>query len=66
MKIDGMKWLVFYTILRPLIKRNYALRAKGLLPDEWYWADSLALGWGYTVDNRPPKRHSTHQKSRTP
>lgn len=38
---------LFYLVLRPLIVRNYRLRAEGKLPDEWYWADRLAchLGW---------------------
>jgi hypothetical protein len=37
---------IFWMILRPLILRNYAMRAQGLLADEWYWADRLALSWG--------------------
>lgn len=44
-----MRWLIFYHVLRPLIKRNYRMREAGLLPDEWYWADRLALSWGYTL-----------------
>lgn len=46
-----MKWLVFVLWLRPLIKRNYKMRAAGVLPDEWYWADELAFDWGYIVTN---------------
>lgn len=42
--------LYFKTVLRPLILRNYRLRAEGKLPDEWYWADSLAVSWGFYVD----------------
>lgn len=42
-----MRWLAFHLILRPLILWNYWMRAKGKLPDEWYWADRLALEWGY-------------------
>jgi hypothetical protein len=42
-----MKRIIFETILRPLICRNYRLRAEGLLPDEWYWADRLAVHWGF-------------------
>ena len=41
--------LIFYLILRPLIVRNYRLRGIGILQDEWYWADALALHFGYFV-----------------
>ena len=34
------------SLLRPLIRENYILRREGLLPDEWYWADVLALELG--------------------
>jgi hypothetical protein len=40
---------IFAAFLRPLIVRNYRLRAKGALPDEWYWADRLAFSWGMAV-----------------
>jgi hypothetical protein len=43
------RWLVFVVALRPLILRNCGLREAGLLPDEWYWADLMALRWGFTV-----------------
>jgi len=36
-------------ILSFFVMRNYSLRKKGLLPDEWYWADSIILKWGYVV-----------------
>jgi hypothetical protein len=36
-------------VLSLLIMRNYSLRKKGLLPDKWYWADSVILKWGYVV-----------------
>ena len=39
----------FALMLAPLVKRNYRLRAQGLLPDEWYWADMLLLKIGYYV-----------------
>jgi len=42
-------WPVFILILRPLIKRNYRLRTEGKLPDEWYWADTLAVNYGFFV-----------------
>lgn len=44
-----MRWLIFALVLRPLIRRNYRLRQAGLSPDEWYWADRLAVSWGYFV-----------------
>ena len=40
---------VFHLLLKPLIKRNYKLRKAGLAPDEWYWADALAVRYGYFV-----------------
>ena len=55
---EKMKWLISQLILKPLIKRNYTLRAKGLLPDEWYWADTIAYRWGHTIPARSPgNRH---------
>lgn len=44
-----MKYLAFHLLLKPLIRRNYKLRAAGVLPDQWYWADKLACKWGYSV-----------------
>lgn len=44
-----LMFFYFHLILKPLIKRNYKLRAKGILPDEWYWADLLAVEHGYYV-----------------
>lgn len=44
-----MRYLVWVTVLRPLIMRDYLLRAEGKRPDEWHWADELALSWGYAV-----------------
>lgn len=46
-----MKFLFFHIFLKPLIKRNYRSRMRGR-PDEWYWADSLAVKWGYFVLER--------------
>ena len=34
-----------------LVLRNYSLRERCLLPDEWYWADELLLSWGYAVSS---------------
>lgn len=45
-----MRWLVFHAVLKPLIRRNYHARAAGALPDQWYWADDLAMRWGYYLD----------------
>jgi len=47
-----MRFVVFHLVLKPLIKRNYRLRAEGKLPDEWYWADLMAARWGYFVHNK--------------
>ena len=41
---------IFETDLLPLIKENYALRKKGLLPDEMFWADEEGLALGYVYD----------------
>jgi len=40
------RW-IYRLILRPLIKRNYAMRARGAAPDVLYWADRLAVSWGH-------------------
>ena len=48
-----LRQLIFAAFLHPLIERNYRLRAAGKLPDEWYWADQLGFGWGYTIDEPP-------------
>jgi hypothetical protein len=42
-----MKKLVYLAILRPLILRNYRLRAQGRVGDRWYWADLLAMRLGF-------------------
>lgn len=42
--------LVYRIILLPLIRRDLQLRAKGLRPDQWYWADVLAMRWGFFTD----------------
>lgn len=46
-----LRALIFIVVLRPLIRRNYRLRYEGRLPDRWYWADLVALRWGYFVEN---------------
>ena len=45
-----MRHLIYRAILHPLIMRNYAKRARGEAPDEWYWADSLGVSWGFFTD----------------
>lgn len=42
-----MQWFVFHSFLRPLILSNYWLRSHGWLPDKWFWADAVAVSWGY-------------------
>lgn len=46
------KYLTFHLVLKPLIKRNYRLRELGKIPDEWYWADELAISYGF-IDSYP-------------
>jgi hypothetical protein len=45
-----MRKAIFLLILRPIIQRDYRLRAKGVRPDRWHWADMLAVKWGFFVD----------------
>jgi hypothetical protein len=40
-------WPIYMLVLRPLIKRNYKLREQGKIPDEWHWADLIAIEHGY-------------------
>ena len=46
---------LFHLILKPLIKRNYTVRHWSAInensahPDHWYWADELAIRYGYSV-----------------
>lgn len=48
--MSAIRWLIAQAILAPLIRINYRARSDGDLPDEWYWADNLALKWGYALD----------------
>lgn len=47
---------VFHLFLKHLIKRNYrnrynsAISGDGKYPDEWYWADRMAVNAGYFVE----------------
>ena len=49
---------VFHLFLKPLIRRNYRLRYQsaisgdGKYPDEWYWADKIAVKYGFFVTER--------------
>ncbi len=42
-----LRTLIFYAILRPLIFANYWLRQRHILADKWFWADVLAVKWGF-------------------
>jgi len=44
------RYVIFHEFLEPLILDNYEKRRKHLLPDEWVWADELAVSWGYFVE----------------
>ena len=51
-KFGKWNWRDIYRLpialsLYPLVLRNYSLREKKLLPDEWYWADEKIYLWGY-------------------
>jgi hypothetical protein len=53
-KIVKFNWRDVYRFpaalfLSLLIRRNYSLRRKKLLPDQWYWADKQICNWGYTM-----------------
>jgi len=45
--IKSLSAPLYYLVLRPLIKRNYKLRAEGVIPDKWYWADEVSIKLGY-------------------
>ena len=50
-----LMFLPFWLVLRPLIKWNYrqrfesAMTGDGKHPDVWYWADTMAVKYGYFV-----------------
>ncbi len=46
----ALLYIPYKLILRPLITRNYRLRADGKIPDAWYWADKLGSSYGYFED----------------
>jgi len=53
-------FIPFNIILRPLIYHNYKQRYKSAVygyrnhPDEWYWADLIAIRFGYYVGQYKP------------
>ncbi len=49
-----MKTLIFRFVLVPLISRDQRLRAAGLRPDEWHWADLMAMRWGMLMHPEYP------------
>jgi hypothetical protein len=42
-----MRRLIWRWVLRPLIAVNYWLRLKELCSDRMFWADAVAVRWGY-------------------
>lgn len=42
-----LMWPVYIVVLRPLIAINYKQRELGNIPDQWYWADELAVKYGF-------------------
>ncbi len=42
-------WLPLALCLGVIVRRNYAARARGELPDEWHWADVWLLNHGFVV-----------------
>ena len=42
-----MKWLIYHLYLKPIIRENLRQRFLGNDRDEWFWADQLAVEWGY-------------------
>lgn len=44
-----LMWPVFVLLLRPLILKDYKGRSYDLKPDVPYWADTLALKYGYSA-----------------
>ena len=45
-----MKWLIYHLYLKPLIIEDKRERFFGRKPDEWFWADEIAVEWGYFCD----------------
>lgn len=47
--------------LAQAVRENYAARARGELPDEWFWADRELLGRGYCLNDRGELEHFLKQ-----
>ena len=45
-----MKDKLSIRVLTKLVRMNYKLRERGILPDKWYWADRMLYHTGYYVD----------------
>lgn len=51
--VDQMKLIIYLLILKPIIVMNYKNRYKSAIngnhdyPDQWYWADKIAVKWGF-------------------
>lgn len=50
LSVRHLFWLPLALCLWPLVARNYRQRARGELPDEWYWADRWLFDHGFTID----------------
>jgi hypothetical protein len=58
---SGIKPMVYYLILRPMILRDYRLRENGVRADRFHWADEKAIEWGYFTI---PAWYDRHEHSR--
>jgi hypothetical protein len=43
-------WLPLALYAAMLVRRNYAARMRGEMPDEWHWADKWLCDHGFYVD----------------
>ena len=50
-----MREAIFRFILVPMIRRDLRLRMAGKRPDEWHWADLLAMRWGFLEHDDYPE-----------
>lgn len=46
-----LRWFIYWLWLHPIIINDYRLRMEGKRPDEWHWADELAVNWGFFTDD---------------
>jgi len=49
-RLRHLFWLPMALCLWPLVARNYRLRARGEMPDEWHWADAWLFSRGFYVE----------------